>query len=159
MPNWCANQLTVTGATPELRAYLKEHGFSFEKIHPVAEPAGCPPSGITQLLIDAWGTKWDLDEPDQLRVADELLDTGIAYFDTAWSPPLAALEKLSAMFPDASFGLTYCEPGMSFAGSAAFKAGTSHDVPADDGEVTRIACEVFGYDAPAEDDPTEPATS
>ena len=159
MPNWCANQLTVTGATPELCAYLKEHGFSFEKIHPVAEPAGCPPSGITQLLIDAWGTKWDLDEPDQLRVADELLDTGIAYFDTAWSPPLAALEKLSAMFPDASFGLTYCEPGMSFAGSAAFKAGTSHDVPADDGEVTRIACEVFGYDAPAEDDPTEPATS
>jgi len=160
MPNWCANQLTLSGATPELRAYLKDHGFSFDKINPVAEPPPeSEPMRVIQLMIDAWGTKCDQDEPDQLRVADELLDTGIAYFDTAWSPPLAALEKLSAMFPDASFGLTYCEPGMSFAGSAAFKAGTSHDVPADDGEVTRIACEVFGYDAPAEDDPTEPATS
>jgi len=148
MPNWCANQLTVTGATPELRAYLKEHGFSFEKIHPVAEPAGCPPSGITQLLIDAWGTKWDLDEPDQLRVADELLETGCAYFDTAWSPPIAALEKLSAMFQDDLFSLTYYDPGMSFAGTATFEAGLSHDVPAGDGEVMRIASEVFGYDGP-----------
>ena len=108
---------------------------------------------VIQLYIDAWGTKWDLDEPDQLRVADELLDTGITYFDTAWSPPIAAVEKLSAMFPDDSFGLTYCEPGNSFAGTATFNAGTSDDIPASDEEVTRIACEVFGYD-----EPDEPAT-
>ena len=148
MPNWCDNQLTVTRATPELRAWLGENGFSFEKIHPVAEPVGCPPSGVIQPYIDAWGTKWDLDEPDQLRVADDLHDVGTAYFGTAWSPPIAALEKLSAMFPDDSFSLTYCELGNSFAGTATFKAGTSYDVPADDGEVTKIAAEVFGYDEP-----------
>ena len=152
MPNWCNNQLTVTRATPELRAYLKDHGFSFGKIHPVAEPTGCPPSGITQLLIDAWGTKWDLDEADQQRVARELLDVGTAYFDTACSPPIAALEKLSAMFPDDLFSLTYCELGNHFAGTANFEDGTSHDVPAGDGEIMRIASEVFGYDEP--DEPT-----
>ena len=153
MPNWCNNQLTVARATPELRAYLEETGFSFENINPPVEPApSAEPMRVIHPQIDAWGTKWDLDEPDQRRVADELLDTGIAFFDTAWSPPLAALEKLSAMFPDDSFGLTYCEPGNHFAGNASFEAGTSHDVPAGDDEVTRIASEVFGYDEP--DEPT-----
>ena len=148
----------MTGATPELRAYLEENGFSFGKINPVAEPApDAEPMQVIQLYIDAWGTKWDLDEPDQLRVARELLDVSTAYFDTAWSPPIAALEKLSAMFPDDSFGLTYCEPGNSFAGNATFEAGTSHDVPAADDEVLAIACEVFGYDYPAEGGPGEPA--
>lgn len=151
MPNWCNNQLTVAGATPELRAWLKDHGFSFEKINPPAEPASSAEAmrGV-QLYIDAWGTKWDLDEPDQLRVASELLDMGIAFFDTAWSPPIAVLEKLSAMFPDDSFGLTYCELGNHFAGTASFEAGTSQDAPAGDAEVSRIACEVFGYDEPEE---------
>ena len=158
MPNWCNNQLTVSGATPELRAYLKDHGFSFEKINPVAEPGpSSEPMRVIQLQIDAWGTKWDLDEPEQWWVANELIETGVAFFDTAWSPPIAALEKLSAMFPDDSFGLTYCEPGNSFAGNATFEAGTSHDVPADDGEVLAIACEVFGYDYPAEGGLAEPA--
>ena len=127
MPNWCNNQLTVSGATPELRAYLEENGFSFDKIHPVAEPApDAEPMRVIQLQNDAWGTKWDLDEPDQLRVARELLDVGTAYFDTAWSPPIAALEKLSAMFPDDTFGLTYCEPGNNFAGNATFNEGTRY---------------------------------
>ena len=155
MPNWCNNQLTVTRATPELRAYLKNHGFSFGKINPLVEPEGSSEDpGVIQLQIDAWGTKWDLDDPDQLRVADELLDTGIVFFDTAWSPPLAALEKLSAMFPNDSFSLTYCEPGNHFAGTATFEGGTSHDVPAEDDMVTRIAGGVFGYD-----EPDEPAAS
>jgi hypothetical protein len=34
MPNWCQNHLTVTGATPEFRAWLADHGFSFEKMNP-----------------------------------------------------------------------------------------------------------------------------
>ena len=151
MPNWCNNQLTVSDATPELRAYLKDHGFSFEKIHPLPEPvASSNDPRVIQLQIDAWGTKWDLDENDQWWVANELIETGIAYFDTPWSPPIAALEKLSAMFPGVSFGLTYCEPGNNFAGTATFNAGSSHEVPAGDGEVTRIASEVFGYHDPAE---------
>ena len=154
MPNWCDNQLTVAGATPGLRAYLKDHGFSFGKINPVAEPASSESMEVIQQQINAWGTKWDLDEPDQQRVADELLNTGIAFFDTAWSPPLAALTKLSGMFPDVSFSLTYCELGMFFAGTAIFKGGVSHDVPAEDGEVMKIASEVFGYD-----EPDEPAAS
>lgn len=155
MPNWCNNQLTVTGATPELRAYLKDHGFSFEKINSPAIPT--PPSEssessesmeVKQSRIDAWGTKWDLPEDEQWWVANELHETGIAYFDTAWSPPIAALEALSAKFPHDSFGLTYCELGNHFAGTATFKGGTAHDVPAADDKVMRIACEVFGYDEP-----------
>lgn len=147
MSNWCANQLTVTGATPELRAYLKARGFSFEKINPPAKPTPSPESmEVIQHQIAAWGTKWDLDENDQRRVADELLEMGNAFFDTAWSPPIAALEALSGKFPHDSFRLDYCEPGMSFAGTTTFEGGMSDDVPAEDREVMRIASEVFGYD-------------
>jgi hypothetical protein len=153
MPNWCNNQLTVADATPELRAYLKDHGFSFGKINPASEPeVGSKSARILELQIAAWGTKWDLDEGEQRSVADDLLDAGIAFFDTAWSPPIAALDALSGKFPDDSFGLTYCELGNHFAGTATFKGGMSHDVPAGDDEVMRIASEVFCYD-----DETEPA--
>lgn len=152
MPNWCANQLTVTGATPELSAYLVVHGFSFEKIKPLAKPtASSEAVEVIHLQIAAWGTKWDLDENDQRRVADELLEMGSACFDTAWSPPIAALEALSEKFPHDSFGLTYYEPGMSFAGTTTFDGGMSDDVPAEDHEVMKIASEVFGYEDPAEE--------
>ncbi len=155
MPNWCENQLTVTSATPELCAYLKEHGLSFEKINPPAEPAASPDDPrFMHLLIAAWGTKWDLDENDQRRVTEELIETGCAYFDTAWNPPIAALEALSVKFPNDSFNLTYCELGNDFAGSATIEGGMSCDVPAEGDEVMRIASEVFGYEPPLPDEET-----
>ena len=158
MPNWCANQLTVASATPELRAYLKDHGFSFEKINPPVKPTPSSESmGGIQHQVDAWGTKWDLLEDDQWWVANELHETGIAYFDTAWSPPIAALEALSGRFPNDMFSLTYCELGNHFAGTATFAGGTSHDIPAEADLVMKIACEVFGYDDPAYEEPEEPA--
>ena len=37
-------------------------------------------------------------------------------FDTAWSPPVPVIEKLSSMFPDHEFDLKYYEGGMGFCG-------------------------------------------
>lgn len=52
---------------------------------------------------DVWGTKWNACEP----IANP--DEGHCQFDTAWSCPLAVLEKLSARFPDESIMVTYAD--------------------------------------------------
>ena len=119
MPNWCDNELTVHDMTPELQAWLEENGFSFEKMAPLEE------TGRDRLDLQrkAWGTKWDLDDEEQRQVAEDLLDSGEANFETAWVPPVRAIESLSAKFPEATFLLHYNEPGAGIAGIAAIKAG------------------------------------
>lgn len=59
-----------------------------------------------------WGTKWDVGSDDTLgRIDDHTLE---ASFDSAWSPPCQAYEKLCAMgFEIEAY---YNEPGMAFCG-------------------------------------------
>lgn len=151
MPNWCQNHLTVTGATPEFRAWLKD-GFSFERMKPVTPPqtenqSASDTWNANGIYCSSWGTKWDLDENEQRQVADDLLESGETCFDTAWSPPIKAMEALSQMFADVCFQLHYCELGMFFAGTAGFANGNCHDDSHDqETEVMKIACEIFGYE-------------
>ena len=64
--------------------------------------------------VNEWGTKWDVGGNDY--GSPTITDTGkmIAGFDSAWSPPITALEKLTMMGFRAK--LYYYEPGMCFAG-------------------------------------------
>lgn len=72
-----------------------------------------------------WGTKWgDCDT--------ELTGDGIAYngdgwlnfvFESAWSCPAEGIRKVSVMFPDLTFVVSYMEEGMGFVGANGFKAG------------------------------------
>jgi hypothetical protein len=140
--------LTVQDATPELRAYLECNGFSFARMAPL--PPQADPNDesatVTQQLA-AWGTKWDLDEEESKSVAENLLDSGVAYFATAWSPPLSAIEALSQKFSDDTFLLEYCELGMMFAGTAEIDNGYCFDCPVTNSrKVMRIAREVFGHE-------------
>lgn len=151
MPNWCQNHITVTDATPEFRAWLKD-GFSFHRMNPVILPQTTHESvsdswNDLEAYYSAWGTKWDMDENDQRQIANDLLESGEACFDTAWSPPLRAIEALSKMFACVCFRLHYCELGMFFAGTAVFVNGMCRDDHYErEAEVMKIACEVFGYE-------------
>lgn len=67
-----------------------------------------------------WGTKWgDCDtvledqEPAKLKFR----------FNTAWSPPEPALDKMSKKWPMLKFSLRYYECGMGFKGSLILKNG------------------------------------
>lgn len=44
-------------------------------------------------------------------------------FETAWSPPVAVIEKLAANFPNYEFELEYYEGGMGFCGQARWSDG------------------------------------
>jgi hypothetical protein len=151
MPNWCANKLTISEITPELEAFLKdEQGFSFERIakpnRPESDNAGWD---TVSAQVDAWGTKWDLGENEAKEVTEFLLEHNSANFDTAWSPPINAIEALSKMFPEIGFTLAYYEPGMSFYGITEFYDGmTSDDCRniGDKAEYAAFLVEEFGYE-------------
>jgi hypothetical protein len=61
-----------------------------------------------------WGTKWDVggDGQTDIHPDGKMLHT---YFDSAWSPPIGAYEKLEAL----GFGVNamYYEGGMCYAGA------------------------------------------
>ena len=61
-----------------------------------------------------WGTKWDVavrdgDEYPETHLTEET-DTVLDYrFNTAWAPPIPAIEKLSQQYPEVEFELEYEE--------------------------------------------------
>jgi hypothetical protein len=64
--------------------------------------------------VGEWGTKWDVggDGQSDIHPDGKMLHT---YFDSAWSPPIGAYEKLEAL----GFGVNamYYEGGMAYAGA------------------------------------------
>ena len=62
--------------------------------------------------VNEWGTKWEIGADG--NPAQDIPGGLLLGFDSAWSPPIAAYEKLQAM----GFRITamYCESGMAYAG-------------------------------------------
>jgi hypothetical protein len=64
--------------------------------------------------VTNWGTKWDVAVHDNKEYSDtelmEETETSLAYrFNTAWSPPMPAIAKLSEQYPTLVFTLSYEE--------------------------------------------------
>jgi hypothetical protein len=61
-----------------------------------------------------WGTKWDVAVSDGTMYSDTSLEEdGSNYlryrFDTAWSPPMSAIQKLSEQYPELTITIEYEE--------------------------------------------------
>jgi hypothetical protein len=142
MPNWCNNNLTLTHEDPAMikrAADALERGEFLNEFIPVPADlqitAGSLGSGPEQLELERktaeniekygygnwydfccgeWGTKWDVgsDGTTDVHPDGKMLHT---YFDSAWSPPINAYEKLVEM----GFGVEamYYEGGMAYAGT------------------------------------------
>lgn len=77
--------------------------------------------------IREWGTKWDVSVSDNEEYPETELITDLpdhlAYrFNTAWSPPMPAIAKLSTQYPNAVFDLEY-EEETGWGGEIVFKNG------------------------------------
>jgi hypothetical protein len=139
MPNWCNNQMDISGTKEmmdEVESALKE-GELFAKLLPIPaelnitagslghntpeqleleekEKANREKYGYANwydYCVNEWGTKWDI----SLSSYERLSDTEITLsFDTAWAPPIVAYEKLV----DLGYEIRayYYEPGMAFCG-------------------------------------------
>lgn len=73
--------------------------------------------------IKNWGTKWDV-EIECIEKNDYELHYG---FDSAWSPPIEGIRKISELFPNLTFFLEYEEGGIGFKGITKIKNGTADD--------------------------------
>lgn len=133
MPNWCSNTLTLRHDDPAMIARAKaafvSGKFLSEFIPVPRELSDTTSPNRDQVSVDAlrerygyadwydycvneWGTKWDIGDDSGVQTWDD--HELIVYFDSAWSPPIAAYEKLM----DLGFSVyaTYYEPGCAFAG-------------------------------------------
>lgn len=151
MANWCENKLTITDPTPEFKEFVAD-GLSFDKIIecPFKNPED---SGKWRdWCVDNWGTKWDLNEDDNVTFAEG--DT--EFFNTAWSPPVDAILKLSKKFPTMSFKLDYFEGGMMFGGEVGMKNGCVElDEEHEDDDLIQFACDVFGFEGLTDEEEVE----
>jgi len=140
MPNWCGNTLTLTHEDPAMIVRAKAafaEGNLLNEFIPVPgdlqitagtlgdpdaqakleaqEQANLAKHGYKtwyDYCVHEWGTKWDIGDGNGIQTWDD--HELIVYFDSAWSPPIAAYEKLM----DQGFTVyaTYYEPGSAFAG-------------------------------------------
>ena len=74
-----------------------------------------------------WGSKWDVavshnEEYPETELVEEWSDRLIYRFNTAWSPPLPAIETLSTQYPNCLFTLSY-EEETGWGGEINFKNG------------------------------------
>lgn len=109
------------------------------------DPNATPDEAIAQIAFEMangngwydwnvrnWGTKWDVavswdEEYPETEIYDEQ-DNSIGYkFNTAWSPPFPAIEKLSQQYPDLEFDLSY-EEETGWGGDTIFVAGEQSNV-------------------------------
>ena len=154
MPNWCNNNLTLTHEDPAmiLRAkealdrgeFLQEFipvpqdlkdtvsgsmGEDHREAHEAQQKANREKHGYSNwydFCVGEWGTKWDVggDGQTDIHPDGKMLHTT---FDSAWSPPINAYEKLVEM----GFGVEamYYEGGMGYAG--AFSNGADEELVLD----------------------------
>jgi hypothetical protein len=141
MPNWCNNNIEITGPKNKLEELSKACGEGlFNHILPIPEelsgtqsPARDEDKKKNKALkekhgydnwydwnVNNWGTKWDCSGEDSFY-QNEIKDGDTDFhgklclaFDTAWAPPIGIYEEL--IRKDFGVKAFYYEPGMDFAG-------------------------------------------
>ncbi len=135
MPNWCDNQVTITGSKSvidkieKIANEEKGAGGLLNFFHPMPKElrdTTADGSEDKKLLekygysdwygwaCDNWGTKWDISE---FYGVDRIGKTMITFaFSSAWSPPTGAYEYFLAKNEDCSLKAWYYEGGCDFMG-------------------------------------------
>jgi hypothetical protein len=147
MPNWCDNNLTITGDAEAIKRFVADITNEDESItilkNLVPFPAELEGPEITALggevvgraftddgyswCLRNWGTKWG-DCETEITVNDDYL---VIRFQSAWSPALAGIERISRLFPTLTFQTDWVEEGLQSIGAASYQDGREsiYDVP------------------------------
>ena len=92
--------------------------------------------------ISNWGTKWGDSDTHIVSQYDDMVEFA---FESAWSPPETGIAKISELFPELSFVVSYTEEGMDFYGATAFRNGETSEAG---GQVSDIeGMKEIDYDA------------
>jgi len=119
MPNWCYNEIEIVADEKTLddmeMAARKDKLLDFIKPMPSELEGTKSPSDEPNWYdwsVENWGTKWDV-SPVRIEKTKKKLSI---VFDSAWSPPLEAIDFLWNSGRVKSIYLSYWEPGMDFGG-------------------------------------------
>lgn len=112
----------------ELRKFLRDKDPQYEEQGRIKrdnlKKYGC--ADWYDWQIEHWGTKWDVscEEADLRRGNPGIRNWRVSYeFDSAWSPPIPAIEHISATYTRLTFTLLYAEAGNAYEGRAVFENG------------------------------------
>ena len=130
MPNWCYNDVKITHDDPAMiNRLVNSNSGVLQTFIPcpeeLANSVAPAPDNVAKENIKKygspdwydwrvanWGTKWDI-ELDNKYVSESGKMVTVT-FNSAWSPPIAAYEKLKEL--GFEIYALYFEPGMSYAG-------------------------------------------
>ena len=144
MPNWCDNQLSITGPNSvidKIEKIVKAEDthentglLNFFKPMPKELEGTTSPSSSADKpqpmvegfdnwydwRVENWGTKWELCEfygVDRQHLNDSLDESTISFaFSSAWAPPINAYEQFLADNENCSLKAYYYEGGCDFMG-------------------------------------------
>ena len=137
MANWCENDLEVSGPKEDVLKFKKQAQGSphlLSQFVPIPTNVYRGSIGVKEeekygnntwynWCLNNWGTKWDVDSK---LIADSVRKL-IYVFDSAWSPPVEWLQKVTAAYPRLYFKLKYSEPGDGYKGQATAHRGKLED--------------------------------
>lgn len=148
MPNWVSNNLSLHSNNPEMTARIIEEvrgsekqPLSFQRIMPKPDDV----EDWYQWQIEHWGTKWDMYDGTTVDTSDPL---AVHYFfETAWSPPIPIVYKLSALYHDVTVTISYLEE-QGWGGELTLRNGEiiaekSWDIPESHAELSGHGGECF----------------
>jgi len=136
MPNWCNNNIDITGPAKTINALWKaataEEGGLLNAMVPMPKELSETTKGSGDELqtekydgftnwydwcVARWGTKWDVDMEGIEYTDNEDGTASISgYFDSAWAPPVEAYNRFLEANEDCSLTASYYEMGCDFAG-------------------------------------------
>jgi Ferredoxin-like domain in Api92-like protein len=150
MPNWCYQNLYITGDYNErtrlIESVRTEQGHQLTELHPCPQELRDTTSGWfsdpeEQLKLQVqqqrniakygykdwydWGySEWDTKWGDCDTQLEDHNDTETHFrYNSAWSPAVALISKISEKFPTLVFGLSYTEEANQFAGWTVLRNG------------------------------------
>lgn len=123
MPNWCDNRLYVEGPEADIQNILAAVEAGTLLAHMMPEPEygpeveGAMPAWWTW-RVDNWGTKWEVDAEVVSSEITEGHASAFITFESAWSPPVGAVQHWKSQGEGRIFNLRFIEWGMAFCGEA-----------------------------------------
>ena len=135
MPNWCNNNITISGPAETISQLWKDAVMAeglLEAMVPMPEGLRETVKGTGDELqiekydgftnwydwcVSRWGTKWDVSLEGIEYTDNEDGTASISgYFDSAWAPPIEAYNRFLEANEDCSLTASYYEMGCDFAG-------------------------------------------
>jgi hypothetical protein len=123
MPNWCENELRVSGHPDHVDEFYLDNKTDDEELS-LKQSVAAPESldydkEWYQWNLNNWGTKWDLKDVRMDKFEAEI----VYYFDSAWSPPEEWLQCVANKYPLLQFHMQFSEGGCDFWGVREYDGG------------------------------------